>query len=450
MADFEYGQARRMPFSLEAEQSLLGSIMIDPERFTEIAGKIKSSDFYLEEHRDIYLAMQKLFLDSRQIDPVTLIDNLVESGVKDRDRTIAYVKVLAEAVPTAANIGDYAEIVKSKSLLRELIDVSTEISDMAFSEQDEAKDVLSTAVSKITALSDENVSGDFVHIEEALLETHKELKELAENKGKVGCATGYGKLDNLLIGLGKGDFVIVGARPGMGKTAFALNVATNIARSSGKAVCIFSMEMSVVQLVLRMISSEALVDSNALRSGNLTPEQWNKIGKATSFLSTCDIYLDDTQGLNVTTAKAKLRRVKNLGLVVIDYLGLMSSDRKAESRVQEVSDISRNLKKLAMELGVPVLCCAQLNRGTEGQRGSTSEKRPVLANLRDSGSIEQDADIVLFLYREEYYSGENNGPSEAEVIVAKNHHGSPGTAHLGWFGQYSKFTDIERSDNASM
>ncbi len=431
-----------MPFSLEAEQSVLGSIMIDPESFTGIAGLIAHTDFYLEEHRDIYLAMQKLFLASRQIDPVTLIDMLVAEGLKDRERTVAYIKVLAETVPTAANIMDYATIVRNKSLLRQLIEISTEISDMAFEEHDDAKDILSAAESKISALSDRNVAGDFVHIRDVLLQAYEEINDLTKNKGKTGCPTGYSKIDRVLVGLGKGDLVLVGARPGMGKTSFALNLGTNIAHSTGKAVCIFSLEMSNTQLVTRMLSSEALVDSLALRSGNLTPEQWNKLAGASSYLSSCDIYIDDTSGINVTGMKAKLRRVKNLGLVIVDYLQLMQADRRIDNRVQEVGDISRNLKLMAKELGVPVICCAQLSRGPEGR----NDKRPMLSDLRDSGAIEQDADIVMFLYRDEYYNAQTDGVSTAEVIIAKNRHGSTGKVELGWFGQYTKFTDIEEQE----
>ena len=444
MADLDFGQSRKMPFSLEAEQSVLGSILIDPESFTQIAGKITHNDFYLEEHRDIYLAMQKLFLDSRQIDPVTLIDVLVAEGVRDRERTVAYVKVLAETVPTAANIVDYATIVHNKSLLRQLITICGEIIDLAFEEHESANDILSAAESKISALSDENISKDFVHIRDVLLQTYADLEERSKNKGKIGCPTGYGKLDAVLVGLGKGDLVLVGARPGMGKTAFALNLATNIAHSTGKAVCIFSLEMSNVQLVTRMLSSEALVDSLALRSGALSPDQWNKLAGASSYLSSCNVYIDDTVGINVTGMKAKLRRIKDLGLVVVDYLQLMQSDRRVDNRVQEVADISRNLKLLAKELGVPVICCAQLSRGPENR----TDKRPMLADLRDSGAIEQDADIVMFLYRDEYYNSQSEGVSKAEVIIAKNRHGSLGKVELGWFGQYTKFTDLEEERGA--
>ena len=442
MAEYEFGQMRKMPFSLEAEQSVLGSILIDPESFTKIAGKIDHTDFYLEEHKSIYLAMQKLFLESRNIDPVTLIDTLVEEGVKDREQTVSYVKVLAETVPTAANIADYAEIVKNKSLLRKLIDICSETMDIAFGEQENAKEVLSAVESRISALSDANVTGDFIHIRDALVKTYAEIDETIKNKGKNGTQTGYGKLDRVLVGMGKGDLVLIGARPAMGKTSFAMNIAVNAAHSSGKAVCVFSLEMSSVQLATRMLSSEAQVDSLSIRSGKLSPEQWNKLAGASSYLSSCDIYIDDTSGMNVTAMKAKLRRMKNLGLIVVDYLQLMQADRKIDNRVQEVADISRNLKLMAKDLGVPLICCAQLSRGPEGR----TDKRPMLSDLRDSGAIEQDADIVLFLYRDEYYNKQTEGVSQAEVIIAKNRHGSTDKVTLGWLGQYTKFTDIEEEN----
>ena len=243
------------------------------------------------------------------------------------------------------------------------------------------------------------------------------------------------------MGLGKSDLVLVGARPGMGKTSFCLNVASNIARSSRKAVAIFSLEMSAEQLVSRMLSSEALIESTAMRSGMLTADDWNKLAQASSYLSECDILIDDTTGITVTGMKAKLRRVKNLGLVVVDYLGLMQSDRKIDNRVNEVAEISRNLKVLAKELNVPVICCAQLSRGPE----SRTDKRPMLSDLRDSGAIEQDADVVLFLYRDEYYNNDPEKQNTAEIIIAKNRHGSTGNVPVGWFGQYTKFTTLDDS-----
>ena len=440
MADIDFGQMRRMPYNLDAEQSVLGSILIDPECVNAVVKKINHQDFYVEEHRDIFLAMHSLFLKNKQIDPVTLIDTLVENGVKDRERTTAYVRTLAEAVPTAANVEDYAEIVRSKSLLRKLIEACTDITDLAFEEQTPAEDVLAAAQSRIGELANANVSREFVHISDVLVMTYDEIKLRAENKGEIGCRTGFGVLDNVLVGLGSGDLVLIGARPGMGKTAFALNIATNIAKTTDKAICIFSLEMSNIQLATRMLSSEAMVDSLALRSGKLSSEQWKKIADTTAHLSGFNIYVDDTAGNSVSRIRAKLHGVKNVGLVVVDYLQLMQSDRKFDSRVLEVGEISRGLKLLAKELGVPVICCAQLSRGPE----SRTDKRPMLSDLRDSGSIEQDADVVMFLYRDEYYKNESeSGASKVEVIIAKNRHGSQGKVELGWFGQYTKFSGLE-------
>ena len=430
---------KKLPFSLEAEQAVLGSILIDPEKISDVATVISSEDFYLEEHKSIFSAMQKLSLQSRDIDPVVLMDALVQEGVYDIEQSKKYIRTIADIVPSSSNIKDYAKIVKDKSLLRQLISVCGEITDTAFAEQDAAESIVDSAEAKIFAIAQTKESRDFAHIRDVIIETYRNIKEIAANpEAAAGTPTGFSDLDKLLIGLGEGDLVIVGARPGMGKTAFALNLATNIARSSRKSVCIFSLEMSKEQLVQRMLSSEALVESTSLRSGNVTPDDWNKLAKASAFLSECDIYIDDTTGINVTGMKAKLRRMKNLGLVVIDYLQLMQSDRKIDNRVQEVSEISRNLKLLAKELKVPVICCAQLSRTNE----SRTNKRPMLSDLRDSGAIEQDADMVMFLYREEYYAEAGQEGNVAEVIVEKNRHGGRGTVKLNWFGQYTRFSTM--------
>ena len=261
-----------------------------------------------------------------------------------------------------------------------------------------------------------------------------------EGDSAHGTKTGFSGIDNVLAGMGNSDLILVGARPGMGKTSFALNIATNVALQTKKKVCIFSLEMSAEQLVSRVISSEAMVDSYALRTGKLDPKQWEDIAMATSRLAECDILIDDTSGISVTGMKGKLRRVQNLGLVVIDYLGLMQSDKRSDNRVQEVSDISRNLKIMAKELNVPIICCAQLSRGPE----SRTDKRPMLSDLRDSGAIEQDADTVIFLYRNEYYDTDANQEEGniAEVIIAKNRHGSTGTVKVGWIGRFTKFRSI--------
>ncbi len=435
---------KRLPFSMPAEQSLLGAVLIDPVSLNEIAALMKAEDFYLEEHKQIYLAMQELFLANREIDVVTLIDMLVTRGVYDKAGGEDYIRTLSETVPDAMNVKDYARIVKEKSVLRQLIAAAGEISESAYSEQESVSAVLDHAENLIFKIAQGRDTQNFKHIREVLQDVYGHLQELRTNaEATQGTKTGFSLLDRVLAGMGKSDLVLIGARPGMGKTSFALNIATNVAKQTKKAVCIFSLEMSAEQLVNRVLSSEALVNSYALRTGELTPEDWEHLAVASGELSGCDILIDDTSGMTVTAMKAKLRRVQNLGLVVIDYLGLMQGDHHNDNRVQEVSEISRSLKIMAKELMVPVICCAQLSRGPE----SRTDKRPMLSDLRDSGAIEQDADTVIFLYRSEYYktdeTANNQTTSIAEVIIAKNRHGSQGTVSMGWNGQYTKFLTIE-------
>ena len=430
-----------MPFSLEAEQSVLGAILIDPTCMDHLAGILSAEDFMLEEHKDVFSAMQKMYLRSKTIDVVTLLDELVRDGVYDEAGGKDYIRLISEIVPSAANVKDYAEIVRDKSMLRALIGACDDITAMAYSEQEDTAHLVEMAEQKIFAVAEGRENKGFTHIRDALVQVYDRLHLLAENKTEaLGMPTGFSGLDRVLVGLGKSDLVLVGARPGMGKTSFAMNLATHAAITTKKTVCIFSLEMSAEQLVSRVMSSEALIDSYRLRSGELTAEDWGKLAHAASRLSNCDILIDDTVGLTVTGMKAKLRRTKNLGLVVIDYLQLLQSDRRIDNRVNEVAEISRGLKLLAKELQVPVICCAQLSRGPE----SRTDKRPMLSDLRDSGAIEQDADIVLFLYRDEYYKSEKDEPQNiAEVIVAKNRHGSTGNVKMGWFGQYTKFTTLD-------
>ncbi len=435
---------KRLPFSMPAEQSLLGAVLIDPASLNEIAALMKGEDFYLEEHKQIYLAMQELFLANREIDVVTLIDMLVTRGVYDKAGGEDYIRTLSEAVPDALNIKDYARIVKEKSILRQLISAAGEISESAYSEQESVTAILDHAENLIFKIAQGRDTQNFRHIREVLQDVYGHLQELRTNaEATQGTKTGFSLLDRVLAGMGKSDLVLIGARPGMGKTSFALNIATNVAKQTKKAVCIFSLEMSAEQLVNRVLASEALVNSYALRTGELTPEDWEHLAVASGELSGCDILIDDTSGMTVTAMKAKLRRVQNLGLVVIDYLGLMQGDRHNDNRVQEVSEISRSLKIMAKELMVPVICCAQLSRGPE----SRTDKKPMLSDLRDSGAIEQDADTVIFLYRSEYYktdeTANNQTTSIAEVIIAKNRHGSTGNVPMGWNGQYTKFLTIE-------
>ena len=435
---------KRLPFSMPAEQSLLGAVLIDPASLNEIAALMKGEDFYLEEHKQIYLAMQELFLANREIDVVTLIDMLVTRGVYDKAGGEDYIRTLSEAVPDALNLKDYARIVKEKSILRQLISAAGEISESAYSEQESVTSILDHAENLIFKIAQGRDTQNFRHIREVLQDVYGHLQELRTNaEATQGTKTGFSLLDRVLAGMGKSDLVLIGARPGMGKTSFALNIATNVAKQTKKAVCIFSLEMSAEQLVNRVLASEALVNSYALRTGELTPEDWEHLAVASGELSGCDILIDDTSGMTVTAMKAKLRRVQNLGLVVIDYLGLMQGDHHNDNRVQEVSEISRSLKIMAKELMVPVICCAQLSRGPE----SRTDKKPMLSDLRDSGAIEQDADTVIFLYRSEYYktdeTANNQTTSIAEVIIAKNRHGSTGNVPMGWNGQYTKFLTIE-------
>lgn len=433
MADMQ----KNLPCALEAEQSVLGSILIDPNCFADLTEIIHADDFYLDEHGEIFYAMQDLFAKSREIDLVTLIDTLVSRGIYNEEESKKYIKVIAETVPSAANVLDYAKIVREKSLLRSLIGAADEIRETAFSAQGDVKDIIDSAEAKVFSIAQGSESKGFVHIREAISRTYERLDLLARDKDAAsGTPTGFSALDRTIVGLGEGDLVLIGARPGMGKTSFAMNIATNIAKSSQKNVCVFSLEMSAEQLASRMLSSEALVDSYAIRSGNLTTDQYKKLADAAADLSESNILIDDTTGITVTRMKAKLRRVKNLGLVVVDYLQLMQGERNGDNRVLEVGDISRGLKILAKELKIPVICCAQLSRGPE----SRTDKRPMLSDLRDSGAIEQDADIVMFLYRDEYYKAPGDGEqSVAECIVAKNRHGSTGTVKLGWIGQFTKF-----------
>ena len=438
---------RKMPFSAEAEQSLLGAIINRPTAFEDIAGAVTANDFYMEEHKAIFNAMSAMFNASKSIDTVTLVNTLIQTGKYDKSGGVEYIKNLSLAVPTAANIRDYAKIVRDNALLRRLIGACDEINDMAYTAEGSAEQIVDGAEQKIFEIAQNRISNEFRHIRDVIGDVYQDLQALADNPNKIdGVRTGFSGLDRVLVQLGKGDLVLIGARPGMGKTSFALNIATNVAKATKKSVCIFSLEMSAEQLVTRILSSEAMVNSYSLRSGQISPDDWVRLSDATTDLGGCEIFIDDTSGVTPTEMKAKLRRIPNLGLVVIDYLQLMTTGKNVDSRVQEVGEISRTLKLMAKELGVPVVCCAQLSRGPEKNRTS---KRPMLSDLRDSGSIEQDADVVIFLYREEYYknvaedTGEEVENNIAEVIVQKNRHGSSETVKMTWDGQFTKFGSIE-------
>ena len=432
---------RRLPFSLEAEQSLLGSVLIDPRCMDEIAAIVSADDFYMPEHREIWLAMQAMYMKSKSIDVVTLIDELTKSGTYTEAGGREYLKLVAETVPAAVNAKDYAKIVRDRAILRQLIEAGEDIAEAGYAGDDEAEALVEYAEGKIYRIAEGREDKNFIHIRDALLQVYDRLQTLAANPEALrGTPTGFTALDNVIVGMGKADLVLIGARPGMGKTAFAMNIAVEAAFRTAKTVCVFNLEMSAEQLANRMLSSEAQIDSIKLRSGDLHDEDWNAIAHAASRLSEAEILIDDTPGITVTGMKSKLRRVKNLGLGVVDYLQLMQGEKHQDNRVQEVADISRGLKLMAKELEVPVICCAQLSRGPENR----PDKRPMLSDLRDSGAIEQDADIVMFLYRDEYYKEETADQSVAEVIIAKNRHGSLDRVKLGWIGRFTKFTNLAR------
>lgn len=442
---------KKMPHSIEAEQAFLGSIIRKPDAYNDIGGMLVDEDFYLDEHKHIFSAITKMYTDSKTIDAVTLANAIVEGGYRDQTGGIQYIVFLADSVPSAANIKEYAKIIKEKSTLRRIISVCDDISQDAYDEGEPLRNIIDAAEQKIFDISN-NDTKELRHIRDVLRNVYRDLELTAESKGAInGVKTGFSGVDDKLVEMGKGDFIIVGARPGMGKTSFVLNIATNVAKKSKKSVAIFSLEMPGEQLVTRLISSEAMIDSHKLRTGDLSAEDWENIASVSNELSGVDIYIDDTSAIGVTEMRSKLRRINNLGLVVIDYIGLMQSNAYLDNRAQQVGEISRNLKIMAKDLGVPIVCCAQLNRGTEA-RGVTN-KRPTLADLRDSGSIEQDADIVLFLYRETYYkdigaatedeSKVEDTANTAEVIIAKNRHGSVGNITMGWIGQFTKFRTIE-------
>ncbi len=428
---------RRMPFSVEAEQSVLGSVLIDPSVMDTLAGIITADDFMLDEHREIYSVMQSMYRENKNIDVVILIDELVRSGTYDEAGGKEYIKLIAETVPTSSNVRDYARIVSDKAKLRELIGACEEVSASAYAEEAAADSLVELAESKIYAIAEKRENKNFVHIKDAIMMTYDRLQKLRTSPEEVnGMPTGFSGLDGVLVGLGNSDLVLIGARPGMGKTSFALNIATSAAKMSKRAVCIFSLEMSAEQLTSRILSSEGLIDSYELRKGELADDAWEKLAHASAELSECNILIDDTTGITISGMRSKLRRVKNLGMIVIDYLQLMQSEKRIDNRVNEVADISRNLKLMAKEFNVPVICCAQLSRGPE----SRTDKRPMLSDLRDSGAIEQDADVVMFLYRDEYYKTEGeDGSTVAEVIIAKNRHGSVGKVQMGWNGKYTRF-----------
>ncbi len=436
--------SRQAPYSLEAEQAVLGSMLIDTKCIPAVIEVLKPDDFYLETHRLIYDTIHQMFLNARPIDPVTVLDEMKALGYREAARRDFFLQLI-EVTPTSSNVSEYAAIVRSKSMLRELQQVSSDIIDLTRAEEESADTVADLAEQKIYAVRQGREIQGFSGIHEAIQEVYANLDELAANPGKLpGLPTGFAQLDQYIGGLNKSDLILLAARPGMGKTAIALNMAVNAAKRSGKTVAIFQLEMSRQQLATRMLSSEALIDSKKLRMGTLEDSDWERMAGATQSLQGMPILIDENSGITVPEMMAKCRRLgSKLGLIVIDYLQLMHTPKQMDNRVQEVAEISRSLKIMAKELNVPVLCCSQLSRGPEGRQN----KRPMLSDLRESGSIEQDADIVLFIYRDDYYNNEAENRNCAELIVAKNRHGETGTVDLQWMGQFTSFAAQDSTRN---
>lgn len=431
----------KLPYSLEAEQSVLGAILIDPQCLYQVLDILKPQFFYLSQHREIFTAMVSMFSQSSAIDIVTLLDELKTAGVYDEAGGKAYLLQLAEIVPSVANVAAYAKIVEEKYYLRSLITASKEIISAASEETDDVRAIMDAAEQKIYDIRQDKSSDGLKHIKEVILETYDRLHKISsEDKEKYqGMPTGFSELDRMTSGLNRSDLILIAARPAMGKSAFALNIAHNVAKKGG-TVAFFSLEMTREQNVSRMLAAEGMIENNALRSGEFQDDDWVKLAQAADTLSKCNIYLDDTSGITVPEIKAKCRRIKGLDLVVIDYLQLMSSGRHIENRVQEVSEMTRGLKIMAKDLDVPVITLSQLSRGTESRTGH----KPMLSDLRESGSIEQDADIVLFLYREDYYEQNEENHNQATCIIGKNRHGAVGEIPLHWDGSHTRFTSAER------
>lgn len=435
---------KQLPYSLEAEQAVLGAIIMDSEKINELAGQLTGADFFVEKHEKIYDAAYELFVANAHIDPVTLLDVLVRRDVYTEEAGNAYIRQLAQNTPSISNVQDYARIVREKALLRRLILASDEISQSAYAQTEDTQFILDNAQQKIFSLSQGASAQDFTHVKDIVQDYYGVLHLLSQDKNATrGTPTHFRVLDSYLVGMAPSDLIIVGGRPGMGKTSFAMNIATNVAKFTKKAVAIFSLEMSKLQIVERMLSSEARIDSYKLHTGELEDEDYSSLATAATALTQTNLYVDDSSGITVSGMRSKLRRLDDLGLVVIDYLQLMHSDKRIDNRVLEIGDITRNLKIMAKDLNVPVIVCTQLSRSPEKRTG-TESKKPQLSDLRDSGSIEQDADVVLMLYRDGYYSEDPEARNRAECLVAKNRHGSTGTVSLGWEGQYTRFVDIEK------
>ena len=433
---------RQMPHSLEGEQAVLGSMLIDPDCVKNVMDRLRPGDFYLRQNREIFETIYTMFSYARPIDGITVFGEMEKAGLTDGN-TRSYLAQLMEITPTSANVLEYAAIVRDKALLRQVAQAAGEITALVQEGMGEAGEILEASEQKIYAIRRGQSAQEMVPLRQVLPDVLDRLGEMSEHENHLpGLSTGLSAIDQKITGLNKSDLILLAARPGMGKTSLALNVALNVARE-GKTVAVFSLEMSREQLATRLLSSEALVENNRLRTGLLRETDWEKIAGAATVLNRLDIRIDDNPLLSVADMNAKCRRLEGLALVVVDYLQLMTSaggGRGGENRQQVVSDMSRMLKIMAKELNVPVICLSQLSRANEKR----DDKRPMLSDLRESGAIEQDADIVLFLYRDDYYNEDSEKHNIAECIVAKNRHGETGKVELRWMPEYTQFSTLDK------
>ena len=437
---------RVMPNSLEAEQSVIGSMIMDREAIIAASEILLKEDFYHQQYGVLFEAMVELFNEGQPADLVTLQNRLKEKDVPPEVSSLEYVRDLVAAVPTSANVKYYAQIVKEKAVLRKLIKVTENIENECYLGKESLEVILEDTEKKVFELLQNRGGGDYVPIKQVVINTLEKIELASKTKGNVtGIATGFVDLDYKMAGLQPSDLILVAARPSMGKTAFVLNIAQYVAFHSNLTVAIFSLEMSKEQLVNRMFSLESRVDAQVLRSGNLADSDWEKLIEAAGVIGASNLIIDDTPGISISELRSKCRKYKlehDLKLVIIDYLQLMSgSGRSTDSRQQEISDISRSLKALARELNVPVIALSQLSRAVE-QR---PDHRPMLSDLRESGAIEQDADVVMFIYRDDYYNKDSENKNIAEIILAKQRNGPIGTVNLVWLPQYTKFANLERN-----
>ena len=428
------------PYSLEAEQAVIGGILIEKNVLSVVMDSVRPECFYNDLNRDIYTVIMRLFASSVTPDVVSVLNECVTAGVFQTSAMAkTYLTKIMESTPSISNIKSYCKILEEKYLIRSLMNAAADIIEMTNEGSEDAQTMLDAAEQKIYDIRQGKDTQGLTKLENVVIDVYDHLMEITGPEGDLhkGTATGFKQLDAITTGLNKTDLIILAARPAMGKSAFALNIAVNACKTSNKQVVIFSLEMSNEQVASRILASEALVNNSKLRAGKLSQEDWSKLADGTERLVNLPLYLDESAGITVPSMKAKLRRMNNLGLVVIDYLQLMSSPNKHTNRVTEVTEITRQLKLMAKELQVPVIALSQLSRSSEKR----DDKRPMLSDLRESGSIEQDADIILFLYRDAYYDKNSEDQSTAQCIVAKNRHGETETVNLVWRGEYTLFTD---------